>query len=527
MWSPTRPATELADGIPAGMNRREFLACGGSAALALATGCVASSPLPKASFTDFGGPDHPWLGLATSLPQEYDYAAEVEGAVPPGLRGTLFRNGPGLFDRGGLRKRSLLDGDGLIQRFHFHAGGVRFRCRFVRTPKYQEEAAAGRFLFPTWSTLAPGGIVHNFWGPGRIRSQAGVTVFPWRGRLYAFDESSLPFALDPTTLETIGESRLGVPQEIPLIFAAHGKFDPRTGEWLHFGIQYGRQVSLHLTCFAADGTLTRHRIIELPRYVYLHDWFVAGRHVLLSLHPLEVAVWGPLLGIRSILDSLRWRPEQGNLLLILPRDFSGEPLLLPTEASFMWHSVNAYEQGDELLADFVGYANPDHLVGPAAVVQTVMAGGKGVFHTPGQLWRYRIDQLQKRVTRELLAAGNFEWPRIDERQRCLAHRFVYLCAANPGEFFWSAVERHDLQSGEHARHDFGAGCYCTEPLFVPRSGHAGEESGWVLTEVYDSRTRKSFLAVLDAERLADGPLARVMLRHHVPFSYHGWWSASR
>jgi all-trans-8'-apo-beta-carotenal 15,15'-oxygenase len=45
----------------------------------------------------------------------------------------------------------------------------------------------------------------------------------------------------------------------------------------------------------------------------------------------------------------------------------------------------------------------------------------------------------------------------------------------------------------------------------------------VLTEVYDSRTRKSLLAVLDSERLADGPLARVMLRHHVPFSYHGWW----
>jgi all-trans-8'-apo-beta-carotenal 15,15'-oxygenase len=47
----------------------------------------------------------------------------------------------------------------------------------------------------------------------------------------------------------------------------------------------------------------------------------------------------------------------------------------------------------------------------------------------------------------------------------------------------------------------------------------------VLTEVYDSRTRRSLLAVLDSERLADGPLARVMLRHHVPFSYHGWWVA--
>jgi len=507
------------------MTRREFLA-GGGTAFALMSGCVASPPLPKAGFRDFGGPDQPFLGLATSLTEEHDYDAEIEGTVPAGLRGTLFRNGPGLFDRGGLRKRSLLDGDGLVQRFHFHDQGVRFRNRFVRTPKFQEEAAAGRFLYPTWSTLAPGGLWNNFWGPGRIRSQAGVTVFPWQGRLYAFDESSLPFELDPVTLATTGESRLGVDQEIPVIFAAHGKFDPSTGEWLHFGIQYGRQVSLHLTCFAANGALTRHRTIDLPRYIYLHDWFVGSRHVLLNLHPLEVEVWGPLLGVRSILDSLRWRPEQGNLLFVLPRDFKGEPLLLPAETSFMWHSVNAFETGDELVADFVGYAGPDHLVGPAAAANAVMAGEKGEFRTPGRLWRYRIEPAQKTVVRELLAEGNFEWPRIDERWRCRPNRYVWLCAASPGEFFWSAVERIDLLSGQRTRYDFGAGRYCSEPVFVPRDKAVEEGSGWVLTEVYDSRTRKSLLAVLDSNRLADGPLARVMLRHHVPFSYHGWWVGS-
>jgi len=505
------------------MTRREFLAGSGSTALALLSGCAASPPLPWVGSRDFGGPDQPYLGLATSLTEEYDYPAEVEGRLPFALRGTLFRNGPGLFDREGLRKRSLLDGDGMIQRFHFHDQGVRYRNRFVQTPKFREEAAAGRFLYPTWSTLAPGGLFNNFWGPGRIRSQAGVTVFPWHGKLYAFDESSLPFELDPATLATIGESRLGVSPQIPLIFAAHGKFDPVTGEWLHFGIQYGRQPTLQVTCFAASGALTRHRILELPSYVYLHDWFVGSRFVMISLQPLEVEIWGPLMGVRSILDSLRWRPEKGNLLLVLPRDLSGEPLSLASEAMFMWHSVNAFEAGDELIADFVGYADPDHLVGRGAAVHAVMTGEKGVFRTPGRLWRYRIDPGRKRVARELLSDGNFEWPRIDERRRCQQHRFVWLCAANQGEFFWSAVERIDLATGERSRYDFGAGCYCSEPVFVPRSDGAEEGDGWVLTEVYDSRTRKSLLAVLEGGRLADGPLARVMLRHHVPFSYHGWW----
>jgi len=45
-----------------------------------------------------------------------------------------------------------------------------------------------------------------------------------------------------------------------------------------------------------------------------------------------------------------------------------------------------------------------------------------------------------------------------------------------------------------------------------------------LTQVYDSHTHKNFLAVLDAEHLADGPLALIHHTHHLPFGLHGWWS---
>jgi len=37
-----------------------------------------------------------------------DEAPEIEGKIPRELRGSLYRNGPGLFDRGGLRKPHLL-----------------------------------------------------------------------------------------------------------------------------------------------------------------------------------------------------------------------------------------------------------------------------------------------------------------------------------------------------------------------------------------------------------------------------------
>ena len=334
------------------LTRRQFLwlAGGATASLALLPGCAASPPLRKETFPDFGDEVHPYLGLATSLREEHDYEAAVEGMVPAGLRGTLYRNGPGLFDRGGLRKRNLLDGDGMVQAFRFHDGGVRYRNRYVRTAKFVEEEAAGTFIYPSWSTQVPGGVIANFWGPGRIRSQAGVTVYLRNGRLFAFDETGLPWELDPVTLDTIGESRLGLPEGFTT-YAAHSKMDPVTGEWLHFGILYGQKPELHCTILGPGGGLKLHRVIPLPRPVYMHDWIVSDRHLIFNVHPAEIDFWGFLLGRRSMADSIRWRPEEGNLIMVVERGGESAPIVLETAACFMWHSFNAYERQGEIIAD--------------------------------------------------------------------------------------------------------------------------------------------------------------------------------
>jgi hypothetical protein len=47
-----------------------------------------------------------------------------EGTIPRELWGSLYRNGPGLFDLGGLRKAYLLDDHGLVQRLSFADGTV-------------------------------------------------------------------------------------------------------------------------------------------------------------------------------------------------------------------------------------------------------------------------------------------------------------------------------------------------------------------------------------------------------------------
>ncbi len=511
--------------------RREFLATGATATTLLASGLLhpgparaADPPLEAARFPrDAGEPL--WAGLVTSLDDEHDYAPEVEGKLPAGLRGWLYRNGPGRFDRGGLRKRALVDGDGMIQEYAVGEGSVRYRNRFVRTQKLAAEEAAGRYLYATWTTQAPGGRFANLFARA-IRSQAGVSVCAKNGRIYAFDESAPPHELDPRTLDTRGEA-LG---EWTRFYSAHSKTDARTGDWLHFGLEYGREVTVHFTQFRADGSLAGHRTLALPRYCYLHDWFVTERHLVLNVHPAEIGIFRFLLGGASLVGAMRWRPEQGNLVVVVPRHEDAAPLILETDAVWMWHALNAYERGGEITAEFVGYDAPDHFLGDDPHLFAVMSGREGAPASPGTLRRFVIDLSRKTLRTETLSGGHHEFPIVSPRRACHPHRYGYCVREAAGRVgFESRVARIDTRTGAEDAHDFGAGFYCGEPVFAPAPGGSDDDSaerGWLLTQVYDGHARRSFLAVLDAEHLSDGPVASVRLRHHVPTSFHGAWLAA-
>lgn len=101
---------------------------------------------------------------APPAPASYEIE-EIEGLIPRTLRGSIFRNGPGNFERGGNRFKHVLDGDGLLCRFSIDgsAGRAHFQRRFVETPAYKEEEAADAVLNRnTFGTQPAGGPLTNF-----------------------------------------------------------------------------------------------------------------------------------------------------------------------------------------------------------------------------------------------------------------------------------------------------------------------------------------------------------------------------
>jgi Lignostilbene-alpha,beta-dioxygenase and related enzymes len=83
-----------------------------------------------------------------------------------------------------------------------------------------------------------------------------------------------------------------------------------------------------------------------------------------------------------------------------------------------------------------------------------------------------------------------------------------------------AILKVDLKSDDRQLWSAAPRGYVGEPVFVPRSSGA-EDEGWLLTLVFDASCDRSYLAILDASNLNQGPIARLYLKHHVPYGLHG------
>lgn len=497
------------------MQRREFLQLSIPALLTVPTGlsglvgCTSEQALDVGLFLG---------GFASSLETEHDYVASVVGELPADLAGSvLYRNGPGLFERDGVRKRTLLDGDGMVNAYFFEPDGtVRFRNRFVHTPKYLAEQREGRYLYDTWTTLAP----RPLGPPESDSSQAGVSVWRIHDKLLAFDESNFPQSLDPNTLETLGVDTLGFSPDATL-FAAHPKLIAATGEVAMFGLDY-RTQTLDLTVFAADGTIVEHRKHPLVPVRYLHDFFATPTHLVVALHPAVIDFERVAAG-NALRDAMRWTAGLGNRWLIFERGSDAPPIEIEGPARWMWHSANMFVREGKLVCDWIGYDDAEHFLGPDADFEQVMLEQLVTTGARGRLRRTILDPVAGSYSEEQLsAAGNFEFPQVPYPQWGQEHRKIYSCV-HPGDgSLWTAILSFDTENGREDMYDFGEEYVVGEPILAEGSG--GRR--WLLSEVADRITSRSFLAVFDAEAISAGPVAQVELNHHLPIRFHGHWVRS-
>jgi len=121
-----------------------------------------------------------------------------------------------------------------------------------------------------------------------------------------------------------------------------------------------------------------------------------------------------------------------------------------------------------------------------------------------------------RVEHEQLAEG-LELPRINygaNNER--PYRYVWGIDAETG--WLDSIVKTDVRERATTRWS-EHGCSPGEPVFIAAPQSESEDDGVLLSVVFDSRSGRSFLLVLDASDLSE--LARAEAPHHIPYGFHG------
>jgi carotenoid cleavage dioxygenase-like enzyme len=247
----------------------------------------------------------------------------------------------------------------------------------------------------------------------------------------------------------------------------------------------------------------------------MHSFGLSERWLVLAefpyvVNPLRLAFSG-----RPYIENYRWKPELGTRLTLIDRATGEAKGPFTTDACFGFHHVNAYEDGDEVVADICVFDD-------AEIVQDLylerLREGKPIARP--HLRRFRINPAAATVDSEVIV-DDIELPRINYG-RVNERPYRYVWGVGTADTGWlGRIVKADLQTGEQLEWS-QAGRYPGEPVFVAEPGAEDEDAGVLLSVVLDAERGGSSLLVLDARDLSE--LAQAEAPHHIPFGFHGQYS---
>ena len=455
------------------------------------------------------------LGFQTLEEETAVDALPVSGDVPAWLTGALMRVTPAKLEAGDRRVDHWFDGLAMLNRFGFAGGRVSYKSRFIRSDAYRE-AGQGRLTagFGTDPCRSIFKRVQSVFSPD-FTDNPNVNLGQIGERYIAMTETPLPVEFDPETLETLGHLDFADSLRAH-VTTAHPHHDADRDELVNYIARFSRKSEYVLYGLPA-GSSRRRVIARLPveRPAYMHAFGMSGRHLILAEYPLRVNPLKLALSGKPFIQNYEWKPEEGTTFQVIDRETGALRGSYGTEAFFCFHHVNAFERADgrELVIDLIAYDDP-------SIIDSLYLDEHGPCGSlpDTELRRYVIDLDGGAVSRERLAEGTVELPRIDYgRRNTRDYTYVY-CAGASGEGWFDQLVKIDVSDGSRSVWS-APGCYPGEPIFVREPGAQAEDGGVVLSVVLDATAERSFLLVLDAGSFEE--LARAEAPHHIPFGFHG------
>lgn len=442
----------------------------------------------------------------------------LSGAIPSGLRGSLYRNGPGLLARNEQSVGHWFDGDGGILGVQFRDGSAIATYRFVQTAGWQREEQAGRYLMAGYGMMPPGAWLTRF--TKDVKNAANTSVLALPDKLLALWEGGMPHALDLETLETIGLDDLGGLKG--RTFSAHPKCDPNTGDIYNFGVNIGAKTAINLYRCDRTGNLQQENSIPIHGMPLVHDFAIAGRYLVFCIPPVRIQPLLLLARLKSFSDAMAWKPELGTEIIIIDRETLEPVSRFTTDSWYQWHFGNGYELPDgSIQVEVIRYKDFQ----TNQRLKEVVSGDIQTI-AEGSLWVLRLNpQSGSVISMEQVLNRSCEFPVSQPQDVGQPFRYTYLSlhrrSTNTRTEVFDAIARFDHHTGTLTETDWGDYRYPNEPIYAP--DRTNLEQGWILTVLYDHTQNNSQLWIFDSDRLDQAPVCRLALPAIIPLGFHGTW----
>jgi carotenoid cleavage dioxygenase len=294
--------------------------------------------------------------------------------------------------------------------------------------------------------------------------------------------------------------------------SAHAKVDEHTGELLFFDYAT-KPPFMTYNVVSAKGELIHYMPIDLPGPRLPHDMALTERYSILMDLPL---FWDPQLLARNV-HKVTYYPELPSRFAILPR--YGDPNSVrwfEATPCFIYHVVNSWEEGDEIIMDACRVIDPAPKSAPG---DNELARMKAFLRLEAQLYRWRFNLKTGQTKEEQLDDAKTEWPTMNKQR--LGRKTRYAYNAYVPQF--NGLVKYDIDKGTSEPYMFAPGQIGSEAPFAPRVNAKDEDDGYVVTFVVDANTNQSEVLILDAKNFSAGPVARVQLPQRVPVGFHATW----
>jgi carotenoid cleavage dioxygenase-like enzyme len=431
------------------------------------------------------------------------------GEIPDDLNGVYVRNGPNP-QHHPVGRYHWFDGDGMVHSVHFADGMATYRNRWVRTEGFLAERDAGTAI---WH-----GIMEPFGAnpaDAPEKDTANTDLVFHRDRLLAlWYRAGKPYALDPVTLETLGPHDFDGTLRCEV--SAHAKVDERTGELMFFDFGV-KQPYMRYGVVGPEGTVRHFVPIDLPGPRLPHDMAITERHSILMDLPLLADPEAARRG-RHRLDFQRDLPARFG---VIPRYGGADEIRwFDADPCYIYHSVNARDDGDEVVLDVCRVKQPQPVApdaGPLAQMLTYL-------RLDAHLHRYRFDLRTGRTREQVMDDDNSEFPSMNQGLIGRPARYTYNMHISPEKtLLFDGVMKYDVDHGTADTHWFGDGRWGSEAPFAPRPGAHAEDDGYLVSYVHDERDGSSEVHVLDARDMTAEPVCRLRLPVRVPLGFHATW----